>query len=162
MKRQHVRQVAPLFHQLPLVSLCSVSTSFASPHPRHRRLCDGSHRSVTERGLPWQLQHSVSVSSARRRQRWVCTPLPQTLLHSVYFSLSLSSHRTIPLLGIKQAKWGHAFIRRELWLYPSLSLHRRRKTTLFRRFLLLWQSLSHSVIEFRCFLPLARSQIFLF
>lgn len=109
------KATAPLFHHLPLVSLCFfLLCSSSSPVWRLTALC---HRAR----LPWQFQHSVSVSFRRRRQRWVCTPPPQTLLHSVYFCSSLSSRRTIPVLAIKRRKWGHAFIRQQLWVYPSLS-----------------------------------------
>lgn len=112
----------------------SVSTAFAS------------YRSVTERGLLWQFEHSVSISSACRQQRWVCTPLPQSLLHSVSFSRCVSSHRTVALLHIKQAKWGHAFIRQELWVYPSLSyIVEERRCCCTVAF---WHSLSHGVIGF--------------
>lgn len=112
----------------------SVSTAFAS------------YRSVTERGLLWQFEHSVSISSACRQQRWVCTPLPQSLLHSVSFSRCVSSHRTVALLHIKQAKWGHAFIRQELWVYPSLSyIVEERRCCCTVAF---WHSLSHGAIEF--------------
>lgn len=88
--------------------------------------------SPSECWLPRQFQHSVS--SAHPRHCWGCTPSPQTLLHSVYFSSSFSSRRTIPLLRNKQAKWGHAFIRQQLWVYPSLSYiaeERGRRATAF-------------------------------
>lgn len=112
----------------------SVSTAFAS------------YRSVTKRGLLWQFEHSVSISSACRQQRWVCTPLPQSLLHSVSFSRCVSSHRTVALLHIKQAKWGHAFIRQELWVYPSLSyIVEERRCCCTVAF---WHSLSHGAIKF--------------
>lgn len=45
------------------------------------------------------------------------------LLHCNYFSILFISPRlpSFSLLGIKWAKWGRAFKRQKLWMYPSLS-----------------------------------------
>jgi len=88
------------------------------PPPPPRPACAASHLSVTERGLPWQFQHSVYFAR-RRRQRWVGTPAPQTLLHSVYFSSSSWFLRSV-LNGLNGDMLGF-FLRQGLWVYPSLS-----------------------------------------